>query len=170
MDHPRPEAGCYNCERQAADALPPRDAILATEHWRVTHAFNVTLRGWLVLVPTTHLTSFAQLSAVAAAELGELVRRLSQALEVVTACQKTYLMQFSEAEGYAHLHVHLVPRRGDHRADSVGPNVFAYMTDDETQWLSETERDTLALALRRALAHDDAHDDAHARAHDDATP
>lgn len=143
--------GCYNCDRQAMVSLPPRDDVIRTTYWRVTHAFNVTLPGWLVVVPTRHVTSFAHVSQEAAGELGVLLHRLSRALETVTGCVKTYLMQFSEAEGYAHLHVHLVPRLPDHPAEAMGPGVFAYMTDDQTEWLPESERDSLALALRAAL-------------------
>jgi diadenosine tetraphosphate (Ap4A) HIT family hydrolase len=80
------------------------------------------------------------------------VSRLSTALETVTGCVKTYLMQFSEAEGFSHLHLHLVPRLLDHPEDARGPRVFAYLTDDQAQWLPTTERDTIALYVRAALA------------------
>ena len=143
--------GCYNCERQAMESLPVRDNILQTRYWRVAHAFNVTLRGWLVLVPIRHATSFADLSQAASEELGLLVHRLSRALRAVTGCQKTYLMQFSEAEGFSHLHVHLVPRLRDHPAEAMGPNVFTLMTDDESKSLPASERDAVALAVRAAL-------------------
>ncbi len=144
-------AGCFACEQQGGLALPPRDDVLHTEHWRVAHAFNSTLPGWLVLLPTRHVTSFTQLTAAAADELGGLVRRLSAALETVTGCVKTYLMQFSEAEGFSHLHLHLVPRMPNHPEDVRGPKVFAYLADDEARWLPTTERDSVALAVRAAL-------------------
>ncbi len=123
-----------------------------TEHWRVAHAFNSTLPGWLVLVPTRHVVSFTELTPAAADELGGLVRRLGGALAVVTGCVKTYLMQFSEAEGFSHLHLHLVPRRADHPKDARGPMVFTYLSEDQAQWLEPTERDTIALAVRAALS------------------
>lgn len=144
--------GCFACDHQASDSLPPREDVLHTEHWRVAVAFNSTLPGWLVINPTRHLTSFTELTPAAADELGGLVHRLSGALERVTGCIKTYLMQFSEAEGFSHLHVHVVPRMPDQPADARGPKVFAYLDDDPAQWLPETQRDTLALALRAAMA------------------
>jgi diadenosine tetraphosphate (Ap4A) HIT family hydrolase len=144
--------GCFSCDQQAAAAsLPPRDDVVHTEHWRVAHAFNSTLPGWLVVLPARHITSFTELSAEAADELGGLIRRLGGALEVVTGCVKTYLMQFSEAEGFSHLHLHLVPRLADQPDDVRGPRVFAYLTDDESRWLTTTERDTMALTLRAAI-------------------
>ena len=122
-----------------------------TNHWRVAHAFNSTLPGWLVLLPTRHVTSFTELTPAAADELGGLVRRLSTALEGVTGCAKTYLMQFSEAEGFTHLHLHLVPRLRAQPEDARGPRVFKYLTEDEAQWLPEKERDSIAVAVQAAL-------------------
>ena len=115
------------------------------------HAFNSTLPGWLILLPTRHVTAFTELTPEAADELGGLVRRLSVALETVTGCVKTYLMQFSEAEGFSHLHLHLVPRLPDQPEDVRGPWVFAYLSEDQAAWLPETERDRIAVAVRAAL-------------------
>lgn len=143
--------GCYACESQAASTPPPREDILHTDHWRVAHAFNSTLPGWLVLLPTRHITSFTELTPEAADELGGLVRRLGLALEETTGCAKTYLMQFSEAEGFSHLHLHLVPRLPDQPEDVRGPRVFAYLSEDQAAWLPETERDRIAVAVRAAL-------------------
>lgn len=143
--------GCYICDHQAAPALPPREDVVHTEHWRVAHAFNSTLPGWLVLLPTRHIASFTDLTPEAADELGGLVRRLGIALRAVTGCVKTYLMQFSEAEGFSHLHIHLVPRMPDQPEDARGPRVFALMADDDAQWLPESERDAIALSVRAAL-------------------
>lgn len=152
MTDPDLMPGCFACDHQASDSLPPREDVVHTEHWRVAHAFNSTLPGWLVINPTRHLTSFTELTPAAADELGGLVHRLSTALEQVTGCVKTYLMQFSEAEGFSHLHVHVVPRMPDHPAEARGPKVFTYLDDDPAQWLPETQRDAIALGLREALS------------------
>lgn len=145
--------GCYPCSQQAqTGGLAPREDVIHTDHWRVAHAFNSTLPGWLVLLPTRHVTAFAQLSAEAAAELGPLIRELSLALEEVTGCVKTYAMQFAEADGFAHLHVHLVPRAADHPGDAKGPRVFTFLSEDESRWLPEATRDDLALRLRASMA------------------
>lgn len=131
---------------------PPRDDVVHTDHWRISHAFNSTLPGWLVLMPTRHVLAFADLSEVEAGEMGDLVRRMSTALVQVTGCAKTYLMQFSEAEGHAHLHLHLVPRLPEQPDYARGPGVFALLADEEGHWLAAGERDTIALALREAFA------------------
>jgi len=133
---------------------PPRWArrgLLAPLVVLLTVVVLVTLPGWLVLVPTRHVLSFTDLSPAEADELGGLVRRMSIALERVTGSVKTYLMQFSEADGFSHLHLHLVPRLAEHPAEARGPAVFALMATDEDGWLPEAERDEVALALRAAF-------------------
>src|SRR3954447_15658514 len=142
---------CYSCNAERGGSLPPREDVMHTDHWRVAHAFNSTLAGWLVLVPRRHLTAFGELSADEADELGGLITRVSRALEQVTGCVKTYLMQFSEAEGFSHLHVHLVPRGREHPVEARGPRVFTYLTEDPSRALGDTERDDVARALRAAL-------------------
>ncbi|WP_207792904.1 HIT family protein [Nocardioides acrostichi] len=124
---------------------------MSTAHWRVAHAFNSTLPGWLVILPTRHLLALTEILPEAAGELGGLLHRLSRALEQVTGCTKTYLMQFSEAEGFSHLHVHVVPRMPDQPDDRCGPAVFGYLVDDEQQYLPAAERDRVACGVRTAM-------------------
>lgn len=142
---------CFACDQQSTSDLPPREDVVHTEHWRVAHAFNSTLPGWLVLLPTRHVASFTELTPHAADELGGLVLRLSTALEAVTGCAKTYLMQFSEAEGFSHLHLHLVPRMADQPAEARGPRIFTYLSEDPARWLPATDLDAIALSVRAAL-------------------
>ena len=61
-------------------------------------------------------------------------------------------MLFSEAEGFSHLHLHLVPRLPDQPDDARGPRAFRYLVDDEAQWLPEAERNRIALAVRAAFS------------------
>ncbi|MDQ6848435.1 MAG: HIT family protein [Actinomycetota bacterium] len=150
--------GCYACIQEQDPDLPPRDCIYRTEHWRVAHAFNSTLEGWLVILPTSHTASFTDLAPAAANELGTLVVRLSQALEAVTGAVKTYLAQFSEAPGFSHLHLHLIPRLANHPVAALGPRVFTLLAEDETRWLEASQRDQFAIALRRELSRTRPHD------------
>ena len=143
---------CYNCAMTARSDLPPREEILRTDDWRVAHAFNTTLPGWLVLAPLRHVEAFTDLSREALTELGGLVHDLSAALAEVTGCVKTYVMQFSEAEGFSHLHVHLVPRMADQPADLRGPRVFGHLTEPGEDCLGADELDRVALAVSASLA------------------
>lgn len=142
---------CYNCRQSAAAPLPPRDEIVGTSHWRVSHAFDTALPGWLVIATTEHVTALDELPAEAHGELGTLLGSLSAALRTVVGCAKTYVMQFSEQTGYEHLHVHLVPRMADQPRELTGPRVFGYLGVGDTARVSDTEMDELAVRLRAAL-------------------
>ena len=61
-------------------------------------------------------------------------------------------MLFAEAEGFGHLHVHVVPRMPDFESDVLGPRVFAYLSDDQDEWLAEGERDAIGMRLRLAMS------------------
>ncbi len=111
-----------------------------------------TARRLVIAAANAANRPFTELTPEAANELGGLVRSLASALEAVTGCVKTYLMQFSEKEGFSHLHVHLVPRQPDQPVEARGPGVFAYMTDNEEQWLPADTQDAIATSIREQLA------------------
>jgi len=143
--------GCYNCDQDALSAHPPREEIWVSDHWRVAHAFDTSLPGWLVVVPRRHALAMAELGDAEAAELGPLLVDLGRALAEVVGCVKTYVMQFAEAEGFGHVHLHVVPRAADLAPDLRGPRVFALLGVPEGERLPEADQDRLALEIRGAL-------------------
>ncbi|TQS44025.1 HIT family protein [Cryptosporangium phraense] len=143
---------CYACAHNAGfDSLPPRELIAADEWWRVAHDFSGALLGWLVLVPRRHVTSIGALTDDEARTLGTWQVRLSRALSEVTGCEKTYVMQFAEKPGFAHVHFHVVPRRPDLPPDRRGPAVLRYADPAANAPLTDVQRDDCALAVRAAL-------------------
>ena len=145
---------CHICERigwRDAGQAPLWDAILRTEHWDVVHSYNSELLGWIVLIPHRHIESLAGLNEAECQEMSTLIRQLSQALEQVTGCAKTYLMQFSEQAGHKHLHLHLVPRMADQPADRKGPRVIAYLGADEESRISDDRMNRFAAELKAAM-------------------
>ncbi len=144
--------GCYPCRMNAAGSdLPPREQVYDDSRWRVAHALSSRLPGWLVVLPRRHITSLAELTSEEAVALGPLLRRLTAALAEVTGCQKTYVALFAEADGFDHLHLHVVPRVRDLPDDRRGPQVFGYLARDESEWLPEPERDRLAALVTAEL-------------------
>ena len=143
--------GCYSCELETAADVAPSERVLVTDHWRVAHAFDTSLPGWLVAVPRRHQLSLAEVGPEAAAELGQLLTDVTRALQQVTGCLKTYVILLAEAEGYAHLHFHVVPRMPDQPADERGPRIFARLDVPEDEQVVQPERDRLARELREAL-------------------
>ena len=119
---------CHVCRQNGQLAmLPPRERIGVDEYWRVAHAFDTGLEGWLVLVPRRHVTSVADLTDTEASALGLWQVRPSRALAAVTGCVKTYVIQFAEAEGFSHVHFHVVPRSADLPARLRGGAIFGLL-------------------------------------------
>jgi diadenosine tetraphosphate (Ap4A) HIT family hydrolase len=114
----------------------------------VADAFDTSLPGWFVVVPRRHVTAFADLGSVEAAELGPLLVTLGRGLAETVGCAKTYVVQFAEVEGFVHLHVHVVPRAADLAPELRGPGVFALLGRPETERVPVEEQDRIALELR----------------------
>ena len=114
----------------------------------MAHAFNTSLAGWLVVIHTRHVESADELTPGESEVLGNLIREASSALKSVTGCQKTYVMMFAEAEGFSHLHFHVVPRMSDLPEDRRGPKVFAYLNEEP---LSDLRREEISLEVRKGF-------------------
>lgn len=147
------DSECYSCDRNAEfDELPPRERVAADDLWRVAHAFDSVLPGWLILLPRRHVTTLAELTDAEAAGLGGWQVRLSRALAAVTGCAKTYVAQFADGPGFAHVHFHVVPRQPDLPAELLGPRIFRLLGPQDRAHVGEQDRDQLALALAAELA------------------
>ncbi|MFB8029687.1 HIT family protein [Streptomyces sp. NPDC056465] len=145
-------SGCYACDREARFGdLPPRECVASDEHWRVAHSFTTSVPGWLVLLPRRHVTAVHDLTDAEAATLGAWQIGLSRALRGVTGCEKTYVVQFAEAEGFAHVHFHIVPRPADLAPEHRGPGVFGLLRAPEHERVTAAQADRTALSLRARL-------------------
>jgi len=144
--------GCYPCSMNARnESLPPRESLVVGDSWRVAHAFDSALPGWLVVMPLRHVGALEELSEAEAAPLGSLLWRASSALRSVTGATKSYLMFFAEADGFSHLHIHVVPRMSSFTPDQIGPRVFDFLGRARPEWVSAEDQDALALELRAAM-------------------
>jgi diadenosine tetraphosphate (Ap4A) HIT family hydrolase len=145
------DQGCVSCANNARADLPARERIYLGPRWRVAHAFGTSLPGWLVLVPRRHTVALDELTAGEAADLGPLLRAVSSALRDVTGCRKTYVALFAEAEGFQHIHFHVIPRQPGLEADLRGPRVFGMLGGDPASYVPETVMDEIAGRLSQAL-------------------
>ncbi len=93
-----------------------------------------------------------ELLADEAVELGKLLPVVSQALQEVAGCQKTYAVQFAEHPEHPHVHVHVIPVAADLPAEKRGPGVFGYLGVAEEERISETAMNEIAAGVRKALA------------------
>lgn len=141
--------GCYSCDENELHEPAPWKSIYRDDHWRLAHSFDSALPGWLVAVPLRHITAIHELRDEEGSTLGVLVSRASAALRDVTGCEKTYVMQFAEGDGFAHVHFHIVPRMSSFTADERGPRVFSFLGREPV--VPEDERNRLATALSEAI-------------------
>jgi diadenosine tetraphosphate (Ap4A) HIT family hydrolase len=140
---------CFNCAYEVRSDLPPRENVWRIDDaWRVALAFNSSLEGWSVIIPTRHIESLDELTDEESASLGVLLRDLTRALKTVTGCQKTYVMLLAEQAGFNHVHFHVVPRMDDLPSERTGSAIFAYLKEDP---LSDDDRDEIALRIRTEL-------------------
>ena len=144
-------SSCRSCAAARQPDLPPRERVVVTDHWRVAHAFDTSLPGWLVVLPHEHVESLSQLSPEAAGELGPLLSGVSTALETVTGCSKAYVLFLAEAEGFSHVHLHVVPRMPDQPAEERGPRIFRRLGVPDDQVVPAEERDALAGRIAALL-------------------
>jgi diadenosine tetraphosphate (Ap4A) HIT family hydrolase len=142
---------CLSCANNARVDLPARERVYVSPRWRVAHAFGTSVPGWLVLLPRRHIVALDELTAEEATDLGPLLRAASSALREVTGCQKTYVALFAEAEGFQHVHFHVIPRQPDLEAHLRGPRVFALLGGDPASHISEPVMDEIAVNLSQAL-------------------
>ncbi|MER5382050.1 HIT family protein [Streptomyces sp. NPDC002688] len=143
---------CYTCSQEAEfDDLPPRECVVHDQHWRVAHAVNTAVHGWLVLLPRRHVAAVHDLTDAEASALGMWQVKLSRALRSVTGCHKTYVVQFAEAEGFAHVHFHIVPRMADLRPEHRGPGIFELLRRPEEERVTADRADRMARILRAQL-------------------
>ena len=146
------ETQCYTCRQNANRAkLPVRDRVFDDGVWRVAHAFDSALQGWLVVVPLRHTTGLHELNEAEELGLGPLLRRLTAALVSVTGCRKTYVILLAEAPGFEHVHFHVVPRAPELPSGLRGTGIFEYLKRPKEEQLPAQEMDKVGAEIARLL-------------------
>jgi diadenosine tetraphosphate (Ap4A) HIT family hydrolase len=70
-------------------------------------------------------------------------------LRGVVGATKTYVVLFAEAEGFDHVHFHVVPRIDWFTQADLGPNVFHFL--EEGDQVPAVEKERLAAELGDAI-------------------
>lgn len=143
---------CMTCDLTAIRHQGPLcENIYEDEYWRVVHAFNTSLLGWLVVVSMRHAASFAELTEAEAVSFGPFLHRVSRSLQEVTGAVKTYTVLFAEKAEHAHVHFHVVPRMANLPEDKKGTGIFSYLGVPETEVVPLETRNALAARLQTLL-------------------
>ena len=72
-------------------------------------------------------------------------------MRAVLGCSKTYVALFAEAEGFEHVHFHVVPRSLDLDPGLRGPRVFGRLCGDPAGHVPAQVMDQLSACFGRAL-------------------
>ena len=145
---------CSTCElliRRDMGKAPLWDSIHRAKYWDVVHCNDTSLLGWIVVVVRRHIGAIDELTSYEALELGALLRKISIALKETIKCQKTYVMQFAEAEGHNHVHFHVVPRMANQPEEFRSVKIFKLLGVSEKDRVSEERMNEFAIQLRRIL-------------------
>ncbi len=146
---------CLTCRLNRGELPAPGGVIYQDDLWQLQHGIEpIAFVGWLILKPLRHVEAFADLTSEEAAAFGPLTRRITRAMTDVLHPAKIYLSLYAEATGFAHLHVHLIPRYADTPPERRGPSIFEYLRESKASGqnrgtIAEVEHAT--VAIRQAL-------------------
>jgi diadenosine tetraphosphate (Ap4A) HIT family hydrolase len=122
---------CLTCLNLSGERrISPGPYIYEGTHWIVDHAYPTTHLGWLVVLPKRHIEALHELTREEFQELAEIEYRLVQVMHTDGPVLKEYMMCFAEGQGFAHVHIHVVPRPVDLPAAIKGPRIFALLAVD----------------------------------------
>ena len=105
----------------------------------------------MVIVAHRHILSLSEMTLAEAQALGPLIQQLSAALEAVTAATKCYVIFLAEAPGFAHAHIHVVPRLPDASAQHVGAGALEYLGQPESEWVTPDQMDHVSTEVRNRM-------------------
>ncbi len=136
---------CFLCRKHdGQEAVPPGGYIYEDEHWMICHApAKLGPLGTLFIESKRHFLDYAEMTDADSASLGNVMRKIYQALKSTTGAERVY--QVTLMEGVPHFHSWLVP----HRKDDPEKGMKFLVRDDSC---SEEEAIALANNLREALS------------------
>ncbi len=117
-----PERQCLTCLSISGERrISPGPTIAGGRYWLLEHAYPCALKGWLVLVLRRHVAALHALTGDEFAEIATFLEKATRLLHRELDCEKEYVACFAEAEGFQHVHIHIVPRAGDLAHELQGP-------------------------------------------------
>ena len=98
---------CYACRLTEGAEPLPGGRIYATPHWVVEHCTGPLGAGTLIVKPFRHCLHLGDLTPAEAQEIGPLLQRVSQVVQVVTHAEQVYVCAWSHS-GWQPVHIHFV--------------------------------------------------------------
>ena len=135
---------CFLCRKHEGDeAAPPGGYIYEDEHWMICHApTKLGPLGTLFIESRRHFLDYAEMTDEESASLGNVMRRIYDALKAHTEAERIY--QVTLIDGVPHFHSWLVPRRQEETEKGM-----QFLTRDDS--CNEEDAVELANKLRQAM-------------------
>ncbi len=148
-------ADCLACDLSSGARDLPGGLIHKTRFWLVEHCIGPLGLGTLIVKPSRHVTSVANLTADEAAELGPLLQRTSAVADQLVRAEQVYNCLWSHAGGKpVHIHyvVQPVTREQLTALGMYGPTLqVAMFRSGDVPLASEVER--IAGIARKLFSH-----------------
>ena len=130
---------CFLCRKHIGqEVAPPGGYIYEDEHWMVCHAQpHMGPLGTLFIESRRHFLDYAEMTEEESASLGNIMRKVYEALKTHTEAERIYKVTL--LEGIPHFHSWLVPRRKDDTEKGM-----KFLTRDDVC----NEEDAIALAKK----------------------
>lgn len=140
---------CLSCKSISGERrISPGPTIHDGRFWLVEHAYPCALKGWLVLVLKRHAEALHEVSMEEFVELGQLQERFAKLLRQELGNEKEYSACFAEAEGFHHIHFHLVAKPYNLSNDLVGTRIFSMLKPSDGKLVPRDEIEKLCYSLK----------------------
>jgi diadenosine tetraphosphate (Ap4A) HIT family hydrolase len=129
---------CYTCLSNSGEKrISPGKTIFNGNYWIVEHSYPTGLLGWIVIVLKRHCEELNELNDDEWNELNTIQRKIIKLLHTKLDTTKEYIACFAEAEGFKHIHFHVIPRTNEMTDDFAGTKAFKYLKLIECDRINE---------------------------------
>ena len=136
--------GCYLCDLMAKKI---DNLIMENEHAMVTF-IDETREGQCLVFTKKHRKSMTVMNTDEWKSVGEIIHKVSRALEKKYNAEKTYLLCISDM--VEHIHFHIIPKHKD--LVSMGHYCFAKVWEEKgKRETSDAEKKAIAEELRKMI-------------------
>jgi len=140
---------CLSCKSLSGEKrISPGPTIYDGKYWVVEHAYPIKLLGWLVIVLKRHLEAIHGLTNEEMLELCKLTTKTIKVLHSELKTEKEYVSCFAEAEGFHHIHFHVVPVNNNYPDENRGAKSFGLLTHSEEESIPKEKIIELCNKLR----------------------
>ena len=108
--------------------------------------------GWLVIVLRRHAIALHDLTSEEFAELGPVLEMSVRAVHDALGSAKEYAACYAEAQGFEHIHFHVVPRAHDMPDALMGAGSFELLRVTKSEAVDPEEVKAFCESLRASFA------------------